>query len=183
MLQVFHAVFSLRRTVVHGQVLPHRFLVQRGQAVQFLLKGRLVADGGHIRVMAGVIAHDVALRRHPADDVRRGFNHISHHKERGGGVVLFQSIQDGFGVPIFITAVEGEVDDLFGRVAQVVGVVPGQFLRRGIAHRGLSLVGEGQSPVGGGSRDSGGRGHGLGRCGDPPLDVQRARQKQAGEKQ
>ena len=129
--------------------------------------------------MEGVVAHDVALLRHAADDVRGGLHHVPHHKEGGGGMVLFQSIQDFFRIAVFITTVKGQVDDLLPGVAQVIGVVFRQVLRCGVAHGGLPFIWKGEAPVVGGGRDQHGGGGGQGFA----LYPEHPRQKQAGKQQ
>ena len=117
-------------------------------------------------MVEGVVAHDVALLRHAADDVRSGLHHVAHHEEGGRGAVLFQGVQNGLRVAVFISAVKGQVEDLLAGVPQVVGVVLGQVLRGDVARRGFSLRGEGQPPVrGGGHGSRGGGGEGWSRLG------------------
>ena len=111
-------------------------------------------------MVIGVVAHDVPLRHHAADQVRGRLDHVANHKESRRGVVLFQRVQDRGGVAVFIATVKSEVDHLFGGVAQVIGVVLCQLLYGGVPHRGLPLGGEGKSPVVGGDGNgsiSGGR--------------------------
>ena len=107
-------------------------------------------------MVVGVVAHDVPLRRHAADDVRCRFDHIAHYEEGGGGIVLFQRVQNGFRVAVFIAAVKGQVNDLLAGVTQIPGVVLGQILHGGVANRRLPLHGKGQPPVVGGGGDGGG---------------------------
>ena len=68
---------------------------------------------------------------------------MPHHKEGGGGIVLFQGVHYGLCAAVLISAVKGEVEDLLAGIPQVVGAVLGQVLRRGIAHWGFPLCGEG----------------------------------------
>lgn len=120
--------------------------------------------GGHVRVVEGVVAHDVPLLSHAPDYVGGSLDHIAHHEKGGGGAVLFQCIQNGVGIAVFIPAVERKIDDFFGRVPQKAGVVVGQLLGAGVAHGGLALLREGQAPVvrgGGDGRRTGGGGQGL----------------------
>ncbi len=118
-------------------------LVQGLQVRQLLLECGHVRDAGHIRVVVRVVTHNVALCRHAADDVGSRFDHMPHHKEGGGGIVLFQGVQYGLCAAVLISAVKGEVEDLLAGIPQVVGAVLGQVLRRGIAHWGFPLCGEG----------------------------------------
>lgn len=67
---------------------------------------------------------------------------MPHHKEGGGGIVLFQGVQYGLCAAVLISAVKGEVEDLLAGIPQVVGAVLGQVLRRGIAHWGFPSVGK-----------------------------------------
>ena len=43
-------------------------------------------------MVVGVVAYDVSLRRHPADDVRGGFDHVANHEESRRGAVFFQRV-------------------------------------------------------------------------------------------
>ncbi|CAN3971772.1 Stage 0 sporulation A-like protein, partial [Dysosmobacter welbionis] len=95
LLQILHTVFSLRRAVELGERLSCGLLVQGLQVRQLLLECGHVRDAGHIRVVVRVVAHNVALCRHAADDVGSRFDHMPHHKEGGGGIVLFQGVQYG----------------------------------------------------------------------------------------
>ena len=88
--------------------------------------------------------------------------------------MLFQGVQDLFRVAVFIAAVKGQVDDLLGRVPQEPGVVLGQVLHRGVAHRGLALVGEGEAPVVGGGRNDGRGGGGE----SFPLEIEHGPQEE-----
>ncbi len=155
-----------------GQGLAGGLLVQLFQARQLLLECGLIGDAGHIRVVVGVVAHNVALIRHTADDVRGRLHHVPDHKECRRGVVLFQCVQDLLRITVFIPTVEGEVDHLFPSVAQIVGPVLGQILHRGIADGRGPLRLEGQAPVPGGCGDCGG-----GRC-RAGLPAQRPRRQQ-----
>ena len=164
LLQIFQVIFALGRAVIPGHGPACGLLVELRQAVQLLLKGGLVGDGGHVRVVEGVVAHDVPLLSHAADYVGGSLDHIAHHEKGGGGAVLFQCIQNGVGIAILIAAVKGEIDDFLGRVPQKAGVVFGQLLRAGVAHGGLTLLREGQTPVvcgGGDGRRTCGGGQGL----------------------
>ena len=160
-----------------GKRFPSGLLVEVRQAIQLLLEGRLVRNGGHVRVVEGVVAHDVALLRHAADDVRGGFDHVAHHEEGRRGVVLFQGVQDLFRIAVLIAAVKGQIDDLLGRIPQEPGVVLGQVLRAGVAHGGLALLGEGEAPIVGGGRDDGGGGGGEGLS----LEIEHPCQEEKGK--
>ena len=83
----------------------------------------------------------------PSDQVRVFGDKITHYKKGGGGLVLFQCIQDGGGVAVLIACVKGQVDPLFICVAQIVGVVLRQLLGGGVSHRGLALLLEAKAPV------------------------------------
>ena len=54
--------------------------------------------------------------------------------------MVLQHVQDLGGVAVLISAVKGEVEDLLGRVPHIVGVVLGQGLGGGVAHRGFPSV-------------------------------------------
>lgn len=91
-------------------------------------------------MVEGVVAHDVPLLNHTADQVGGGLDHVSHYKEGGRGLMVLQHVQDLGGVAVLISAVKGEVEDLLGRVPHIVGVVLGQGLGGGVAHRGSPSV-------------------------------------------
>ena len=91
-------------------------------------------------MVEGVVAHDVPLLNHTADQVGGGLDHVSHYKEGGRGLMVLQHVQDLGGVAVLISAVKGEVEDLLGRVPHIIGVVLGQGLGGGVAHRGLPSV-------------------------------------------
>ena len=76
-------------------------------------------------MVVGVVAYDVSLRRHAADDVRGGFDHVPHHEEGRRSAVLFQRVQNGLGVAVFVAAVKGEVNDLLAGVPHIPGIVLG----------------------------------------------------------
>ena len=132
--------------------------------------------------MVGVIAHDVSLIDHALDNVRGGLDHMAHHEERGGGVVLFQSVQNGLGVAVFIAAVKGQVNDFFAGIPQIVGAVLGQIFRGGVAHRGCAFLRKGQPPVVGGGRHHSGGGS-RGGWSRAVLQEQGSRQEQTGQQQ
>ena len=94
--------------------------------------------------------------------------------------MLFERVQNGLRVAVLIAAVKGEVDDLLPGVPQIPGVVLCQFLPGGVAHRGLALDGEGQSPVPGGGGDGGVPGDGQ-RGGLFPAQQQQGGQSAQGE--
>ena len=76
-----------------------------------------ILNGGHIRVMEGVVSHNMSFVYHAADDVRCGFNHIAYNKEGCRCVMFFQRIQNRLGVAIFIPAVKGKVNHFLRGVA------------------------------------------------------------------
>ena len=131
-------------------------------------------------MVVGVVAHDVAFGGHAADDVRCGLDHVAHHEEGGGDIVLFQRVQNLLRVAVLIAAVEGQVDDLLGCVPQVISIVFCQVHRCCVADGGGTFRLEGQTPVCGGGRNGGGSGGRL--CG-LSLKVQHPGQKQAGGQQ
>ena len=67
LFQILLAVFPLGRTVKFHHILAGGFLVQLFQGFQFLPKSRLIGNFGHNRMMKGMVAYRVALRRHPLD--------------------------------------------------------------------------------------------------------------------
>ena len=179
-LQILLTVFPLRGPVEAGQFLPGGLLIQRRQRIQLLLEAVFIGNGGHIRVVVGVVAYDVSLRRHPADDVRGGFDHVAHHEEGRWSAVLFQRVQNGLGVAVFVAAVKGEINDLLTGVPHIPGVILGEKVRCGIANGGFVLCGKGQPPVIGGGGDGGIAGRGQGGGG---AAAQNSHQRQAGQKQ
>ena len=131
-------------------------------------------------MVVGVVANDVALCRHAADNVRSGLNHVAHHEEGRRGIVFFQGVQNGLRIAVFVAAVEGEVDDLLAGVPYVPSVVRRQKFRSGVAHGGQALLGKGEAPVVGGGGDGGIAGSRQSGGGAP---AQQAYQRQAGQKQ
>ena len=57
-------------------------------------------------------------------------------------IVLFQGVQDGGGIPVFISRVKGQVNHLILRILGIVGIVLFQIIRSGIADGHLSLARE-----------------------------------------
>ena len=131
-------------------------------------------------MVVGVVAYDVSLRRHPADDVRGGFDHVAHHEEGRRSTMLFQRIQNGLGVAVFVAAVKGEINDLLTGVSHIPGVILGEKVRCGIADGCFVLRRKGQSPVIGGGGDGGVAGRGQGGGGAAAKDPH---QRQTGQKQ
>ena len=111
-----------------------------------------------------VVAHDVPLVHHALHECGRGVDVIAHHEEAGGRVVFFERVQNGGRAAVFIARVKGQVDGLFARVAQIIGVPLAQFVCGHVARGRLAVRLEGQPPVadrGGGLRPGGGLGRGL----------------------
>ena len=129
--------------------------------------------------MIGVVAHNVSFFGHAADNVRRGFDHMPHHKERRRGAVLFQRIQNGLRVAVFVAAVKGEIDNFLADVPYIPRVVLGQKVRGGVADGSQALLREGQPPVVGGSGNS----RVTGGQGGRGAAAQQPRQRQAGQEQ
>ena len=78
-----------------------------------------------------VISDDVALVRHPADQVRRGLEIVSHDKKARRRVVRLQGVQNFRRVPVFISRVKGQVDDVVLCVCNIDRVVfPQRLLAR-----------------------------------------------------
>ena len=75
-----------------------------------------------------VVAYDMALGGHAADNVRRALDHVAHHEESGRRMVLFQGVQNFLRVSVFVPAVKGEIDDFLSGIAQIVGVILSQVL-------------------------------------------------------
>ena len=146
-LQFFHIVLPLGRAVKLCHLLSCDLFIGCFHTIQLFPEGLQSGDPGHIGVGGGVVAYDVSFLLHPADQVRVLRDKIAHHKKGGGGLVLFQCIQDGLRVAVLIACVKGQVDPLFICVAQIVGVVLRQLLGGGVSHRGLALLLEAKAPV------------------------------------
>ncbi len=84
---------------------------------------------------------------HALRDLRGRLQEMSYHEEGGGGIVLFERIQDGLRVPVLVAAVKGQIDHLLIPLSTVVGIIPRQLRRRGIARGLLSLRAEPQAPI------------------------------------
>ena len=72
--------------------------------------------------MPCVVAYSVAFCHHTFYQIRAGFQIITNQKESGRGMMLFQGIEDGFCVPIFISGIKGEVEDGLGGIGNVMGL-------------------------------------------------------------
>ena len=70
-----------------------------------------------------MVAHGVPLGCHAAHKVRVFFNIGCHNKKSAGGVVLFQRVQNGRHIAVFIAAVERQVQPLLACAAAVIGAV------------------------------------------------------------
>ena len=95
------------------------------------------------------------------EDDRRSFSSAflrftEIYEEKGGGrLMLFQSVQDRRRVPVFISRVKGEVNDLFPGGRYIVGVEGGQLFAGGVSLGRRPGVPEFKAPAlaqGGGGR-------------------------------
>ena len=89
---------------------------------------------------------------HALDQLRILFNIIAHQEESRRGVVGFQCVQNLLRAAVFVSCVEGQIDDLFRCVAQIGGIVFQQPVIAGVADGRLALRGEAQAPGAGGKR-------------------------------
>ena len=60
-LKILRAVLALGRPVVHGQLLPCHLFKKCRHILHFLLKGFLIRDLGHVRMMICMISHRVPV--------------------------------------------------------------------------------------------------------------------------
>lgn len=114
-LQIVCTVFSLWRTVKRNHFLTGDLLVECGDAVQFLGKGCLCGNPGHIRVRPGMISDNMTLSCHAFDEIRLIGEKIADNKEGCGSLMLFECIQNCRCIAVFITAVKGQIKDVFLR--------------------------------------------------------------------
>ena len=114
-----------------------------------------------------MVCDDVSLGDHAFYKVRAGIQVVPDDKKCGGDPVLFQGIQDGWGVPVLVSGIEREVDDFFAGEIGIPGIVLFQFIRRGICNGRTAFLLKRKPPVPvGGGRD--GRGD---LCGKSAEDV------------
>ena len=62
--------------------------------------------------------------------------------------MLFQRIQNGRGFAVFKAGIKGNVQRFFAGIPHIVGAKWFEILRRGVAHRRLSLLLKAESPIG-----------------------------------
>ena len=110
----------------------------------------------------GVIAHDMALLHHPPDQVPVPLQIIPHQKKSRRSVVLFQSVEDFRRGAVFVSRIEGQVQDLLLGVAQIGRIVPGQLGGCGVADGRSPLLLKAQAPAA--------RGNGSGRKNRQPQE-------------
>ena len=152
LFQIAFAEFPLGRAVIFFHLFPGDFLVFFLHGGKFFPETVQIGDLGHIRVIIGVVAHNMPFVHHPLHQLRRGLQKISHHKKGGFGIVLFQCVQNGGGTAVFEAAVKCEVNGLLLGISQVTGVVSGKIFAGGVAHRCFPFFLEAQTPVGVGGR-------------------------------
>ena len=70
----------------------------------------------------GVITDNVPFFVHPPDQIRVFFDKCTDYKKCGRGVMFFQSIQNRGSIAIFISGIEGQVNDRIGGIRNVVGL-------------------------------------------------------------
>ena len=99
-------------------------------------------------MVESVVSYDVPFFCHAANNFRCRFNHIPDYEECRRGIVLFQRIQNRFGVSVFVAAVKGEVDDFPGSITHVKRVILRQFLDRSVTDGCFSFCLERESPIG-----------------------------------
>src|SRR5699024_411700 len=89
----------------------------------------------------------VAFFCHPLNQLRFSLNIRTDDEKCSGYLMLFQCIEDGGGVPVFISAVKGQVQDFFICVLGVPCVILRQFLKSGVACGRLPLFLETEPPA------------------------------------
>ena len=87
-----------------------------------------------------MVAYDVALIHHSFYQVRSGGYVIAHQEKCGGGIMLFQRVQNRGRVAVFITGVKGEIENLLIRLIGIIGIELLQIFRAGVGHRRLSVL-------------------------------------------
>ena len=107
LLQIALAVLALRRTVILLHFLAGGFFIQGLQGRKLLFKGGFFGDRGHIRVVIGMVSHQMPFLHHPLYQFRAGLDIIAHHKKRRLDGMLLQSVQNGGGIAVFIPGVKG----------------------------------------------------------------------------
>lgn len=74
----------------------------------------------------------MSFLHHALDKVGAGFDVVAHYEKGGFYVVLFQCVQNGGSIAVFITGVEGEIEDFLFRLLDIIGVVLRQKIRGGV---------------------------------------------------
>ena len=96
--------------------------------------------------MVRVVANDVPFVHHPPDQLRRGFQIVSHDEKARGHIVRLEGIENRRRVAVFEACIKGQVDHLFFSVSHVDRVVVLERLLAGISDRLFSLLAEAQPP-------------------------------------
>lgn len=94
-----------------------------------LLIHLLGGDGGEVRMVHAVVAHNMSLIDHALYQFGVGLAVMSGDKEYRLDFLLLEDIQDIGGIAVFIALVKGEVDALFIRADEVDIVIPVLFLQ------------------------------------------------------
>ena len=76
-----------------------------------------------------MVGHEMSFLHHAFDQLRIIFNIIGDYKKSGRDAVFFQGIKDGGHLPVFISCVEGEVDDFFICFPHIIGIAVRKLLR------------------------------------------------------
>ena len=84
-------------------------------------------------MVIGVISYTMTFLNHSFYQIRRCLQKMSDHEERGRGIMLFESFQNGFGVAVFITAVKSKIDHFFIVASHIIRIIPCKIFCRGIA--------------------------------------------------
>ena len=93
-----------------------------------------------------VVANDVPFVHHPPDQLRRGFQIVSHDEKARGRIVRLEGIENRCRVAVFEACIKGQVDHLFFSVSHVDRVVALKRLPTGVSDRLFSLLAEAQPP-------------------------------------
>ena len=73
--------------------------------------------------MVCMVAYRMAFFIDPLDDIRTGREEVADYEKGGWRLVLFQGIQHRLDIPIFVTAVKGQIKHLFLCIFSIVGIV------------------------------------------------------------
>ena len=121
-LQVRFTVFALRWTVIFFHCLPGDGLVECFQGSQLLFKCCFVGNAGHIGMVIRVVGDGVTLCDHLFYQFRTGFEIVADDEKGCRDMVFFQCFQNGRCAAVFISGVEGQIDDGLGGIAYIESI-------------------------------------------------------------